>query len=162
MAIKERAFDGERRGLNDIFSAFVLRLNIRQSCAYHRRKRDQNHAARQPKLPISRRAKTARLRQLTGQSRRQRSNRRHPWRRPRLSLPGRHRLFCPDSYSTHQPLLVPCRRRNFIIAAAVVAVPFVGGSAGALWWTSPQTAYDDATSLRQAIPRGGEIKGRLW
>lgn len=51
------------------------------------------------------------------------------------------------------------KKKLLIIAAAVVAVLLVGGSAGALWWTSPQKAYDDATSLRQAIPRGGEIKG---
>jgi hypothetical protein len=53
------------------------------------------------------------------------------------------------------------RKKLLIITGAVLGVLLIGGTASAMWWTSPQKAFDDATSLNQALPKGGTVKGSI-
>ena len=51
-------------------------------------------------------------------------------------------------------------KKKWVIIAAALVVLLGGGAAGALWWTSPQKAFDDATSSYD-LPESAGVKGSM-
>lgn len=52
------------------------------------------------------------------------------------------------------------KKKLWIGLSALIVALLVGGVAGAMWWTSPEKAFNDATSMT-VFPKGGQVKGAM-